>query len=305
MKSREEIRFLALLSKTQEKAAKLKNNQASKFNSEINCDDAEISNIDLTEDDDWRLPKFVETLNDWLVSLERHPQGPTKEILVEYRAKVDFLMKILETRANTSNATNVKKSVDVVDVAGGTRRRSVRSSSPPNITEVIRPIPVLPHGPAATSETITKEIHQKTMERHNEQIRAELFGSHLSSADETGTGNLRKRNIPEESNDLDYLLKAHHQAQEQVAEEMLSLTKSLKEQSLAAKEVIEKDTTVIDKTNTVADKNAERLKKEADRLQEHTKSSCRCWIWLLCVIVMVTFISMVWVMKFFRKRSDY
>ena len=53
---------------------------------------------------------------------------------------------------------------------------------------------------------------------------------------------------------------------------------------------IEKDTTVIDKTNTVADKNAERLKKEADRLQEHTKSSCRCWIWLLCVIVMVTFI---------------
>ena len=41
MKSREEIRFLALLSKTQEKAAKLKNNQASKFNSEINCDDAE------------------------------------------------------------------------------------------------------------------------------------------------------------------------------------------------------------------------------------------------------------------------
>ena len=132
-------------------------------------------------------------------------RGPTKEILVEYRAKVDFLMKILETRANTSNATNVKKSVDVVDVAGGTRRRSVRSSSPPSkfrslqfqnslyfflwkintnllllfsdITEVIRPIPVLPHGPAATSETITKEIHQKTMERHNEQIRAELFGS--------------------------------------------------------------------------------------------------------------------------------
>ena len=100
--------------------------------------------------------------------------------------------------------------------------------------------------------------------------------------------------------------------------------------------IIEKDTTVIDKTNTVADKNAERLKKEADRLQEHTKSSCRCWIWLLCVIVMVTFIceyffcyfsktyfffqktiaqkvinlffsfaAMVWVMKFFRKRSDY
>ena len=61
----------------------------------------------------------------------------------------------------------------------------------------------------------------------------------LSGGDQTG-GSLRKRNIPEETNDLDYLLKAHHQAQEQVAEEMLSLTKSLKEQSLAAKEVIGK-----------------------------------------------------------------
>ena len=59
MKSREEIRFLALLSKTQEKAAKLKTNQASKFNSETTCDDTEVSNIDLTEDDDWRLPKVI------------------------------------------------------------------------------------------------------------------------------------------------------------------------------------------------------------------------------------------------------
>ena len=64
---------------------------------------------------------------------------------------------------------------------------------------------------------------------------------------------------------------------------------------------IEKDTTVIDKTNTVADKNAERLKKEADRLQEHTKSSCRCWIWLLCVIVMVTFICEYFFFCFFSK----
>ena len=67
-----------------------------------------------------------------------------------------------------------------------------------------------------------------------------IFIFSLSSGDETGSGNLRKRNIPEEHNDLDYLLKAHHQAQEQVAEDMLSLTKSLKEQSLAAKEVIGK-----------------------------------------------------------------
>ena len=86
---------------------------------------------------------------------------------------------------------------------------------------------------------------------------------------------------------------------------MLSLTKTLKEQSKAAQDVIKKDTAVIEKASEMADKNTERLKKEAERLEEHTKSSCRCWIWLLLGIVIMTFISMVWVMKFFRKRKDY
>ena len=159
-----------------------------------------------------------------------------------------------------------------------------------DVSEIIRPIPVLPHGPAATSETITKEIHQKTVEQHNEQMRKALFG--VGDAPNAEQGQVRKRtNLPEQTNDLDYLLKAHHQAQEQVADEMLSLTKSLKEQSLAAKEVILKDTAVIEKANTVADKNTDRLKNEMERLQEHTKSSCRCWIWLLIVIVTVTFIG--------------
>ena len=114
-------------------------------------------------------------------------------------------------------------------------------------------------------------------------MRTELFGS-----DETV---LRKRNIEENANDLDYLMKAHHQAQEQVAEEMLSLTKTLKEQTLAAKEVIQKDTSKIEKTNETVDKNTEKLMKENERLQEHTKNSCRCWIWLLLGIVTMTFIG--------------
>ena len=84
-------------------------------------------------------------------------------------------------------------------------------------------------------------------------------------------------------------MKAHHQAQEQVPEEILNLTKTLKEQPLA----------VIEKTAVMADKNTERLKKEADRLEEHIKSSCPCWIWSLLGIFIMTFVSMVWVMNFF------
>ena len=36
---------------------------------------------------------------------------------------------------------------------------------------------VVPHGPAATSETIAKEIHQRMVGRQQQQIRDELFGS--------------------------------------------------------------------------------------------------------------------------------
>jgi len=296
MKSREEIRFLTLLTKTQDKTSKLKKLPA-------NSDEIHESNEDSCADE-WRLPKFVETLDEWLQSLERHPQGPSKEVLVEYKAKVDFLKKVLESRALSQNESrNPKKTQngDSVDIAGGSRRRSLRSLSPPNVSEIINPMPNIPHGPTTTGDAVTTEIHQKTMESLNDRNRAALFGG----ADDNAT-KLRKRNLPDnDSNDLEYLMKAHHQAQEQVAEEMLSLTKTLKEQSLAAKNVILKDTAVIEKTAEMADKNTERLKKEADRLEEHTKSSCRCWIWSLLGIVIMTFVSMVWVMKLFRKRKDY
>jgi len=286
MKSREEIRFLALLNKSQEKAASLKNKESDKISAII--------------EDEWRVPKFVETLEDWLVSLETHPQGPTKEVLIEYRSKVDFLKKVLESRIEKENKAQPQlyKKVDVVDVAGGTRRRSLRSTSPPNVSEIIQPsMPIIPHGPSTTNQPITQEIHQKTMESHHEKLRSELFG--------LNDGNLRKRNLQDVPNDLDDLMKDHQESQEQVAEEMLSLTKTLKEQTIAAKEVIQKDTQKIEKANEVVDKNTEKLKKENERLQEHTKNSCRCWIWLLLMIVTFTFIAMVWIMKFFRKRSDY
>ena len=62
----------------------------------------------------------METLEDWLVSLETHPQGPTKEVLIEYRSKVDFLKKVLESRIEKENKAQPQlyKKVDVVDVAG-------------------------------------------------------------------------------------------------------------------------------------------------------------------------------------------
>ena len=58
MKSREEIRFLALLAKTQEKAAKMRNHQITKTGIESSVDEVDSnSQTDLTGEEDWRLPK--------------------------------------------------------------------------------------------------------------------------------------------------------------------------------------------------------------------------------------------------------
>ena len=138
---------------------------------------------------------------------------------------------------------------------------------------------------------------------------------------------LRHRKVDQtESSELNDLLKAHHEAQEQVAEEMLYLTRALKDQTLAAGEIIKKDTLTLEKTNELADKNTSKLAVETERLQKHTNKLCRCWIWFLMLVVTITFIgmkhilnllcnfscsfiknnfdlsAMVMVMKIFRKR---
>lgn len=121
-------------------------------------------------------------------------------------------------------------------------------------------------------------------------------------------------------------MRAQHEVQEQTAEEMLELTRALKEQSLAAHEIIKKDITTLTKTDELADRNTERLGIETERLAEHTKRACRCWIWFIVLVVSITFVggyhellgiyaqtksesspfplsAMVMVMKVFRKRN--
>ena len=103
---------------------------------------------------------------------------------------------------------------------------------------------------------------------------------------------LRQRKVDKaDSSELNDLLKAHHEAQEQVAEEMLYLTRALKDQTLAAGEIIKKDTVTLEKTNELADKNTSRLAVETERLQKHTNKLCRCWIWFLMLVVTITFIG--------------
>ena len=114
------------------------------------------------------------------------------------------------------------------------------------------------------------------------------------------SADLRRRNVSSfvgedagssSAADFEGLMRAQHEVQEQTAEEMLELTRALKEQSLAAHEIIKKDITTLTKTDELADRNTERLGIETERLAEHTKRSCRCWIWFIVLVVSITFVG--------------
>ena len=270
---------------------------------------------------DWRLPKYVETLEIWLHDLEKHPHGPNKETLGEYQLKVDFLKKVVATleeeklEAETRIVNSANVDVDTNNYfkrksslpshkgspSGGFTRRSVPQEDMPNKTKSFS---LMPHGQATTSDILSKEIHQKLEGRQSSRIRDELF-----DIDSEGSNGIDKNNAFSSSlrsqgdnGDLDELLHAHHSAQEKVAEEMLSLTKSLKEQTRVAGEIVRKDTVVMERSNQLAEANSDKLQMESDRLSEHTGSACRCWVWFLLGIVCITFVAMVMVMKIFRKR---
>lgn len=47
----------------------------------------------------------------------------------------------------------------------------------------------------------------------------------------------------------------------------------------------------IEKSSVLADQNFSRLKVESDRLEDHSKRACKCWIWVMMMIVMAVFVS--------------
>lgn len=103
--------------------------------------------------------------------------------------------------------------------------------------------------------------------------------------------NLRYRPTNNTTDDLNEVLDYHKNMQDKIAEEMLKLTGNLKEQSQIANRIIKQDTEVISKSSNITERNFSKLKVESEKLAEHSKRACKCWMWVMLIIVMVLFIS--------------
>uniref|UniRef100_A0A3Q3BIK5 Vesicle transport protein USE1 n=1 Tax=Kryptolebias marmoratus TaxID=37003 RepID=A0A3Q3BIK5_KRYMA len=213
---------------------------------------------------EWRLEKYVAALEEMLVALRKSQSKPTQEVLTEYTRKVDFLKGLLEAEKLLSP----------------TEKALANQFLAPGRTPTI----------ANERMPASKTVHLQTKARCTGEMRDELLG--------TLDGDLRnRRGLPvderQSAAELDAILQRHHDLQEKLAEDMLNLARNLKNNTLAAQNIIKQDNQTLTQSMRQADLNYEKLKTESERLEQHTKKSVNWLLWLMLILVSFTFISMI------------
>ncbi|GAB6018732.1 SNAP receptor use1 [Chamberlinius hualienensis] len=215
--------------------------------------------------DDWKLEKYIGSLEEMLTDMKQCPNRPKAEVLTDCTSKVEFLKGIIQADKLPTTADKAFAN------------------------QIVSP------GPTSGAKTITREIHLKTSSKYKTEMRRELLG----------TPELRRRVTVEtgQEDNYDTMLKYHQALQEKVAEEMISFARNLKENTKLAGNIIRKDTEMIDKSSRLAEQNFDRLKVESTRLEKHTNRSCSWWIWIMLAMVCALFLFMVMFMKLFPKSK--
>ncbi|KAB5559051.1 hypothetical protein PHYPO_G00024400 [Pangasianodon hypophthalmus] len=228
---------------------------------------------------EWRLEKYVGALEDMLVALRKSPGKPTAEILTDYTRKVDFLKGLIE--AEKLPSPSEKALANQLLAPGRT--------------------------PTISSERMsaTKTVHMQSKARCTGEMRSELFSSAASSAGAETELRHRSRSVPvdecESAAELDAVLQHHHSLQEKLAEDMLNLARNLKNNTLAAQNIIKQDNQTLSQSMRQADLNFEKLKTESERLEQHAKKSVNWFLWLMLILVSFTFISMILFIRLFPR----
>ncbi|CAN8201536.1 unnamed protein product [Coccothraustes coccothraustes] len=229
--------------------------------------------------EEWRLEKYVAALEDMLRELKKQSSKPAPELLNEYSRKVDFLKGLLEAEKLSSST---EKALANQFLAPGRTPTTAKERTP-----------------------ATKTVHLQTKARCTGQMRSELLGTVRSvllllliyRLSCLGLTSDEKQSAVE----LDAVLQHHQDMQEKLAEEMLSLARSLKNNTLAAQNVIKQDNQTLSHSLRMADQNFEKLKDESDRLEQHAKKSVNWLLWIMLIVVCFIFISMILFIRIFPK----
>ncbi|KAK7889503.1 hypothetical protein WMY93_025063 [Mugilogobius chulae] len=228
---------------------------------------------------EWRLEKYVAALAEMLVALKKNPSKPTQEVLTEYTRKVDFLKGLLEAEKLSSPA----------------EKALANQFLAPGRTPTI----------ANERMSASKTVHMQTKARCTGEMRAELLSTNSPQKGTTENELRNRRGLPvderQSAAELDAVLQHHHNLQEKLAEDMLNLARNLKNNTLAAQNIIRQDNQTLSHSMRQADLNFEKLKTESERLEQHTKKSVNWLLWLMLILVSFTFISMILFIRIFPR----
>ncbi|KAM7012042.1 vesicle transport protein USE1 [Tautogolabrus adspersus] len=228
---------------------------------------------------EWRLEKYVGALEEMLVALRKSLSKPTPEVLTEYTRKVDFLKGLLE--ADKLSSPTEKALANQFLAPGRT----------PTIANERMPA--------------TKTVHMQTKARCTGEMRDELLGTGQTKKTESSCPASFRAGLPlderQSAAELEAVLQHHHNLQEKLADDMLNLARNLKNNSLAAQNIIKQDNQTLSQSMRQADLNFEKLKTESERLEQHTKKSVNWLLWIMLILVSFTFISMILFIRIFPR----
>lgn len=226
---------------------------------------AQCEELASVDNQDWRLKKYIKSLDTMISELEEQYEKPEEKLITEYY----------------NRCAEVKKASNFVEASSNLEQKRLKSKLKAS---------------GDSGEDVMREIRQIHDQKFQKELRNELFNGNFNST-------IRRRAGQKVAENLEQTVKQYSDVQEKLAEDMLLLTKNLKEQTETANKIIKKDTEIVSKSAKLTDQNMSSLSTESAKLQESSKKAWKCWMWLMIGLVMMIFIFMVLFMKIMKKKT--
>lgn len=226
---------------------------------------AQCEELASADNQDWRLKKYIKSLDTMILELEEQFDKPEEKLITEYR----------------NRCADLKKLSNYVEPSPNLEQKRLKSKLKAS---------------GDSGEDVMREIRQIHDQKFQKELRSELFNGNFNST-------IRRRAGQKVAENLEQTVKQYSDVQEKIAEDMLLLTRNLKEQTETANKIIKKDTENVSKSAKLTDQNMSSLSTESTKLQESSKKAWKCWMWLMIGLVMMIFIFMVLFMKIMKKKS--
>eukprot|EP00117_Sycon_ciliatum_P024605 scpid102746/ scgid5360/ Vesicle transport protein USE1; USE1-like protein len=260
---------------------------------------------EIRAEDLWRLEQFISRLTEDLAQLEKSPSRPKGETLV-YSKRLQVLNEFYRARQESLESTRNDASIPATNPFANTLSAKSREAQ---MKACGRHLGGMRSELLEGRNSLSRESSTPTADsgvRHR-SARAELIGkadgtSEAATTTLAGTGATTARQPHQRGDDLEGTMQVHRQKQEEIAEDMVQLARTLKLSQRRAKDTIEEDTRTLQKSADKAQESGDKLRTETGRIQQHTRKSCSYWTWIMIICVAITFIAMVIFIRIVPKK---